>query len=56
MMPNDNYGRMVSMITIHEEDIYTVIDDSGISVFSIQFPKGTAQSIVYDSINAMAPG
>jgi hypothetical protein len=54
-LPNDNFGRAVTVqLDVAGQDIYTDNDGAG-NVFTLSFPTGTAQSIVYAAINSMAP-
>lgn len=55
-LPNDSYGRHVSVTTIGIKDIYTVSDPiTEDPLFTLSFPTGTAEQKVYSSINSMAP-
>lgn len=55
-MDNDKYGRTVEMETIGVKDHYTVSDTETEAVlFVLVFPTGTPESVVYSSINSMAP-
>jgi hypothetical protein len=52
-LPNDQYGRTVSMVTQSGNDVYTVTGTG--SSFTVSYPHGTSQSQAYSSINAHAP-
>jgi len=54
MLPNDKFGRSVTMATADGEDNYTVTGSDG-SSFSVSFPAGTDVGQVYNSINGQAP-
>jgi hypothetical protein len=57
MLPNDAWGRSISMTTDGIEDTYTVAADSnGNPAFNLVFPAGSnQQNIVYPAINGCAP-
>lgn len=49
-LPNDTYGRAVTLTTVGAIDIYVVTTGPTVS-----FPKGAPITQVYNSINGMAP-
>jgi hypothetical protein len=53
-LPNDQFGRTITMVTTGGEDVYTADDGQG-NVITVSFPTGTAQSQVYNSLNGQAP-
>lgn len=50
----DKFGRDVTVVTIGIKDTYTVNDGSS-DVFTLTYPTGTAERVVMEAINAMAP-
>lgn len=52
-LPNDNYGRSVTLQISADQDIYTVLDQNTQSGFSLEFAVGTPQANVYATINSM---
>jgi len=54
MLPNDKFGRTVTMITQNGQDVYTADDGQGHTI-QVSFPSGTDQAKVYNSLNGQAP-
>ena len=53
--PNDSYGRTVTLATSNGQDVYTITEADS-TTFTLSYPAGTIQGIVYAAINSMAPG
>ncbi len=53
-LPQDQFGRTVTMVTQNGQDVYTADDGHGNKV-SVSFPAGSPQSDAYNSLNGQAP-
>lgn len=56
-LPNDRFGRTVTLVTASGTDTYTDTDPNNSNqTFSLGFPQGTDQnSVVYPALNSIAP-
>lgn len=54
-LPNDKYGRSVTLDASGSTDLYSVFNTDSSLAFTIGFPHGTNLTHVYESIEAMAP-
>lgn len=54
MLPNDKFGRTVTMVTQNGQDVYTADDGHGHTI-QVSFPTGTDQAKAYNSLNSQAP-
>lgn len=57
-LPNDNFGRAVTLSTIGNQDIYTITSTFPPypnAVFTLTYPTGTAEAQVYQTINSCYP-
>jgi hypothetical protein len=52
-LPNDNYGRLITLVTTSGQDTYTVTDPVSGAIFTVSYDTGTPQSNAYQTINAM---
>lgn len=54
-LPNDDYGRAISVVTAEGFSIYTVKNTDNTIAFTLELKDDAPLERVYSSINGMAP-